>query len=268
MGDTQCAGRVVLITGAGSGLGAATAVRLAAAGDHVHLAGRRTDALDRIAHTIAESGGRATVHRLDVTDPVAGRHVVARVVEESGRLDVLVNNAGVFRPGAASELSQADWETTIETNLTGAFHLAQSAVAAFREQPRRGGVRGHVLNVNSGAGLTGYAPGAAYSASKFGLMGLSDALRSEVASEGIKVTDVIVAAAVESELSTRTGVRRLPAQDVARTVAAVLDMPGDAVLSRVDLTQLPAPTDQEPGPPHGRSRTQDTMDHATPHGRN
>ncbi|WP_110241515.1 SDR family oxidoreductase [Nocardioides gilvus] len=246
MRDTRPAGRSVLITGAGSGLGAATAVRLSADGHHVHLTGRRADPLVRVAGLITEAGGVATVHLLDVTDPDTGREVVARVVAESGRLDVLVNNAGVFRRGTASQLSVDDWHTTIQTNLTGAFHMAQSAVAAFRAQDRVCGVRGHVLNVNSGAGLSGYAPGAAYSASKFGLMGLSDALRREVGAEGIKVSDIVVAAAVESELSGRSGVRRLPAADVARAIQAVLAMPGDAVLSRVDLTQLdPAPDQTE-----------------------
>nr|WP_253945493.1 SDR family NAD(P)-dependent oxidoreductase [Nocardioides sp. zg-DK7169] len=238
----------ILITGGGTGLGAAIARLLGALGWTVHVAGRRQAPLDAVVAEVRGAGGQAHAHVLDVRDAEACLRVVADVVACSGRLDALVNNAGVFRRGTASGVGADDWATTLEVNLTGALHALQAAVAQMRRQAPVDGCRGQVLNVNSGAGLRGYEPGAAYTASKFGLLGLSDALRLEVAPDLVKVTDVVVAAAVESDLSTGGSVRRLPALVVAQAVASVLTMPGAAVLSRVDLTQLPEPEPQPPGP--------------------
>lgn len=225
------------MTGGGSGLGASVAGHLAGAGHHVHVAGRRRAALDDV---VEATTGSVVAHTLDVTDPQACETVVEEVVATHGRLDVLVNNAGLFRRGRASSADPDEWASTLRTNLDGAFHAARAAVSAFRRQePRPDGVRGQVLNVNSGAGTTGYVEGAAYTASKFGLMGFSDALRQEVGDEGIRVTDVVVATAVESELSIRTGVRRLDASSVGRLVLDVVTVPGPGYLSRVDLSRTP-----------------------------
>jgi 3-oxoacyl-[acyl-carrier protein] reductase len=214
-------------------------VHLGALGYDVHVAGRTRETLETVAAEVTAAGGRAAAHVLDVRDPAQCRVVVAAVVEHSGRLDALVNNAGLFRRGPATEVPEEDWQLTLDVNLTGAFHAARAAVAQMRSQEPRDGCRGQVLNVNSGAGLRGYVAGAAYSASKFGLMGLSDALRQEVGPDLVKVTDVVVATAVSSNLSSRTGVDRLPSDTVARVVADVLAMPGAAVLARVDLERLP-----------------------------
>jgi 3-oxoacyl-[acyl-carrier protein] reductase len=229
----------VLVTGGGSGLGSATAVWLGERGYEVHVAGRTAENLAAVVATITERGGRAHAHVLDVRDADACERVVDEVIRLSGRIDVLVNNAGLFRRGSVTQATREDWTLTIDTNLTGAFYAARAAALRMREQEPRDGCRGHILNVNSGAGLRGYVVGAAYTASKFGLMGLSDALRQEVSADLVKVTDVVVATAVSSSLSSRTGVRRLPADTVAQMIAAVLEMPGAAVITRVDLEQLP-----------------------------
>ncbi|WP_164775174.1 SDR family oxidoreductase [Nocardioides pantholopis] len=242
----------VLVTGGGTGLGAATARLLASRGYDVHVAGRTAATLETVVAGVVGAGGRAQAHLLDVRDAEACAQVVADVVAGSGRLDVLVNNAGVFRRGTATTVTAEDWDQTLGVNLTGALHAAQAAVRQMCRQSPQDGCRGQVLNINSGAGLRGYEQGAAYSASKFGLLGLSDALRQEVGPSLVKVTDVVVATAVESVLSGRTDLRRLPADAVARVVADVLAMPGAATISRVDLTQLepePAPDPElEPAP--------------------
>lgn len=234
------AGRgTVLVTGGGTGLGSATAAHLAGLGYDLHIAGRTAESLDAVVADIRASGGRATAHVLDVRDAEACDRVVSAVVAASGRLDALVNNAGVFRRGTVTGVALDDWNLSLDINLTGAFNAARSAVAQMRAQEPRDGCRGQVLNVNSGAGLRGYVASAGYTASKFGLIGLSDALRQEVADDLIKVTDVVVATAVESDLSTRTDVERLPASTVAEMVAATLAMPGRAVITRLDLGALP-----------------------------
>jgi 3-oxoacyl-[acyl-carrier protein] reductase len=229
----------VLVTGGGGGLGAATATYLARSGYAVHVAGRRSDALDEVVAQIRADGGTAHGHVLDVRDAASCRAVVAAVAERGGRLGAVVNNAGVFRRGTASTATEEDWNYTLDINLTGAFHVAQAAVGVMVGQDVVSGTRGHVINVNSGAGVRGYAPGAAYTASKFGLLGFSEALRRDTEARQIKVTDLVVAATVESHLSGRTGIRRLPAPVVGQAVAAILAMPGAAVLTRVDLEQLP-----------------------------
>jgi 3-oxoacyl-[acyl-carrier protein] reductase len=229
--------RTVLITGGGSGLGAATALRLASEGLRVHVAGRRAEALRATAEA-ARGPHPVRWHVLDVTDPAATRAVMDDVVGGGGRLDAVVNNAGVFRRAPASVVTPEEWDLVLRTNLTGALYVAQAAVAVFRTQTVEGGARGHLVNVNSGAGLHGYAPGASYAASKHGLMGLSDSLRREVAVDAVKVSDVVVATAVASDLSGRGDVPRLPADAAARSISQVLSVEGEAVISRIDLGQL------------------------------
>lgn len=226
----------VVVTGAGSGLGAAMAELLTASGHHVHLMGRRAEALAEVAARCRP--GATSVHPGDVTDSMAVRAALDAVVNQRGRLDAVVNNAGIFRRASASKVALDEWHQVMDTNVTGALVVSQAALEVFRDQEVVDGARGHVVNVNSGAGTTGYAPSASYATSKHALMGLSDSLRREVATDAVKVTDLVVATAVESELSGRTGVRRLPASTVAAAVLSILAMPGEAVISRLDLGQL------------------------------
>ena len=232
--------RAALVTGAGSGLGAAIALALADAGFAVTCAGRRLERVEQTARQIVDAGGQAHAARLDVTDSAQVDDVVAAAARAAGRLDVLVNNAGIFRKGEVAALSDAEWNDTVAANLTGQFYCARAAVRLMVTQEPLDSTRGHLLNINSGAGLHGYATGSAYSASKFGLLGLSDTLRQEVAGRLIKVTDVIVATTVESELSSRRDVLRLPASVVGQLVRDAVLLPGRAVVDRIDLGQLPA----------------------------
>ncbi|GII86137.1 beta-ketoacyl-ACP reductase [Sphaerisporangium siamense] len=232
-------GGVALVTGAGSGIGQAVADSLAAAGYTVVCAGRRLARVAETAEAIRARGGAATAVALDVTVAERVDAVIGDVAAEHGRLDVLVNNAGVFRKGEVLELSEDAWRETIEANLTGAFLCARAAARLMTAQEPVAGKRGQIVNVNSGAGLRGYPTGAAYSASKFGLLGLSDTLRAELAGHLVKVTDLVVAAMVESELSTRRDVTRLPATVVGDLVRNLLALEGPAVVTRLDLGQLP-----------------------------
>lgn len=231
--------RGAVVTGAGSGLGAAIARALAVAGFAVTCAGRRLERVREIAESITAEGGRAAAVSLDITDPAQVNRVVGAAAASWGRLDVLVNNAGVFHKGETVALTDAQWNDTLAANLTGSFYCARAAARVMVAQDPVDGARGHLLSINSGAGLHGYPTGSAYSASKFGLLGLSDTLRLELAAQLIKVTDVVVATTVESELSNRRGVLRLPALVVGQLVRDVVALPGRAVMTRVDLGQLP-----------------------------
>ncbi len=184
---------VVIVTGASSGIGAATALRLGRPEMTLVLAARRAAELAEVARRIESNGGAAVVVPTDVRDPAAVGALVARAREITGRIDVLVNNAGVG--GDASVLAEdADVDRMIDVNLRAPIRLMRAVVPAMREQSlpaaenRGRSVRtaGHIVNIGSVAGEVGI--GGTYSATKFGLRGMTDSVRRELASTGIHVT--------------------------------------------------------------------------------
>lgn len=204
--------RVVIVTGASSGIGRATAARIGRAGTTVVLAARRTDELESLAAAITGAGGAAVVAPTDVRDPAAITALVARAAEVTGRVDGLVNNAGI---GGAASILAADDDVTrmIDVNLLAPIRLMRAVVPLMREQGS-----GAIVNIGSVAGEIGI--GGTYSATKFALRGMTDSVRRELAGTGIGVTLVepgfiatgfnnrknlpgpeIVAAAVESALT-------------------------------------------------------------------
>jgi NAD(P)-dependent dehydrogenase (short-subunit alcohol dehydrogenase family) len=176
------AGKTVLVTGASSGIGRSVAVTMAAAGARVVLVARRRPLLEEVAAEVGRAGGRALVVPADVGDQAAVRDGFARAVEETARIDVVVNNAGVLVPGPVSDLAPDDFERMLQVNLVGALFVMQEAVRHMRQ---RGG--GSIVNVASLAGRRGVSPLGGYCATKFGLIGLTEALRMEVRGEGIHV---------------------------------------------------------------------------------
>ncbi len=168
------AGEVVLVTGASSGLGRAIAGRLAGAGYRVFGTSRNPQA------ALALQG--VTMLPLDVMDDASAGACVAAVLAAAGRLDVLVNNAGIAVVGAVEEVTLADARRQFETNFFGAFRMTQAALPAMRRQRS-----GAIVNISSVAGLLAIPFGGLYSASKFALEGLSESLRAEVAHLGIRV---------------------------------------------------------------------------------
>ena len=182
--------QVVLITGAGSGLGAAIARALAAEGARCMLAGRRPEPLQSVASEIESAGGVARAIPADVSNEAQIENLVAQTVAEFGGVDILVNNAGVFRIAPLTETTTAMWDETIAINLRGAFLLCR---AVWPHMRRRGG--GQIVNVSSDLGVQGYADEAAYCASKFGLNGLTAALALEGKPHNIRVFAVCPGAA-------------------------------------------------------------------------
>jgi 3-oxoacyl-[acyl-carrier protein] reductase len=174
-------GQVAIITGAGSGLGAVIARALAAAGARCVLAGRRRAPLENLR---TEIGGLAQVIPCDVRDEAQIENLVAQTVQAFDRIDILINNAGVFRMATLMQTTTALFDETLAVNLRGVFLLCRAAWPHLQKS------RGQIINVSSLAGVKGYKNNAAYCASKFGVNGLTEVLALEGQPHGIRVSAV------------------------------------------------------------------------------
>jgi len=232
-------GQVAVVTGAGRGIGAAIATRLASLGATTVLSGRTRQNLQNTAAAIAANGGRAAVAECDVTELKSVEALAAYVQNSFGRTDVLVNNAGV---GAfASPLHQLppeQWERVLNTNLRGVYYCIRS----FTDIMIRAG-RGHIVNISSLAGKNALPNGAAYAASKWALNGLSYSVAEELRGHGIRVS-VVCPGSVDTELSPHSGkdpAKMLQPADVAHVVAMLVTQAPQSFVSEVLLrpTQKP-----------------------------
>jgi short-subunit dehydrogenase len=178
-------GAVAVVTGASSGIGAATALACGRAGMRIALAARRADRLQTVAAQVRAAGGEARVVPTDVTDEGAVVELIDGTAAAWGRLDVLVNNAGVGLMAAVDQTTTHDFERLMRVNFFGALYGVQAALPHMRRQSG-----GHIVNVASVVGKRASPFRAAYVASKFALVGFSEALRMELARDGIHVTCV------------------------------------------------------------------------------
>lgn len=175
----------ILVTGAGSGIGRATAVALARKGAKLTLTGRREEPLEETAKLVEEAGGEAKVMSGNVTDPAARERGVQAAVESFGGLDVLVNNAGNVRAGRLEDIDVEDIRTQIEVNLLAPVLLTRAALPALRESGDAA-----IVNVSSGFGLVGMPYYATYAATKAGIAHFGEALRRELFGEGVHVMTI------------------------------------------------------------------------------
>jgi len=180
-------GKTVLVTGASSGIGLETALAFATAGANVVLVARRAAALAKVATRARASGVQALAVATDVTRPAAVSACFARAVQRFGRIDIVVNNAGVMLPAQVVDIDPADLQRMLDVNLLGALHVMQAAVRQMRTQQDGG----HIVNVASLAGRRGFSPLGGYCASKFALVGLTEALRTELLDESVGVSLVL-----------------------------------------------------------------------------
>ncbi len=247
--DLPLKGRVALVTGASSGIGEATALALSAAGARVALSARRRERLDALATRIHEKGGEASVVIADLANEDEAQRAVRETETHFGRLDILINNAGVMYLEPVASANLARWRHMFELNVLGLIAATQAALPGMTA--RRDG---HIVNVSSTAGRIANPMSAGYSGTKFGVVGFSEALRKEVFKDGIRVT-VIEPGVVATELrdhiahaptqqainALAEGMRQLQPEDVANAIVFCVSQPAHVNINEV----LMRPTDQE-----------------------
>lgn len=242
-------GKVALVTGASSGIGAATARKLAAEGLKVGLAARRGDRLEALAADIINAGGEAIALQTDVTDPASCRAAVQRLITEFGRIDILINNAGLMPLSDVDALKVDEWQRMVDVNISGVLNATAAALPFMIERKS-----GHIFTLSSIAGRKVFKGLAVYCATKAAITAFSDALRMEISPKhSIRVT-CIQPGAVKSELYeqiTDANYRKqmndleksmtfLEGEDIAETIFFALKAP-----DRMDVAELfVMPTEQ------------------------
>ena len=254
LSNTTLAGTTALVTGASSGIGEATALALAELGAAVAVVARRKDRLDDLAARITAAGGTALVIEADITDQTQAQAAVERCVAELGRLDTLVNNAGVMLLGPMEAAPVEEWQRMVELNVLGLMYCTHAALphllAAAEDSPRR---VADVVNVSSVAGRIARAGSGVYNATKFGVGAFSEGLRQELTTRHVRVS-LVEPGAVETELvghnrpevqemiaGRLASMERLQSEDISDAVAYVVTRPRHVAINEV----LIRPTEQE-----------------------
>ncbi len=227
-------GRVAVITGSTRGIGRAVAEALVQRGTHVVVSSRRTQAVAETAEALAAVGpGRVLAHPCDVRDPGACHALIQAAVDEFGVLDILVNNAGLGRFAKIQEMQAESWEQQIRTNLDGVFHCSKAAIPHLQKQEG-----GWIFNIGSLAGRNAFSGGVAYNASKWGLLGMTEAMMLDLRHEGIRVT-CIMPGSVNTHFF-EDGPDpfddwKLQSTDIARVITDLMAFPDRALPSKVEI---------------------------------
>ncbi|MEV4582806.1 SDR family NAD(P)-dependent oxidoreductase [Nonomuraea jabiensis] len=247
-------GTVALITGASSGIGAATGLALAAQGAAVALVARRADRLEELAGKIRGQGGTALTLVADVSDEQQAKEVVERAATELGRLDTLVNNAGVMLLGPAADAPLEEWQRMVQVNVLGVLYCAHAAlphlVRAAADGPRQ---VADLVNISSVAGRVARSGSGVYNLTKHGVGAFSESLRQEFAGRHVRVS-LVEPGAVETELAGHNrpqireqiqqrfaSVERMQAEDIADAISYIVTRPRHVAINEL----LIRPTEQE-----------------------
>jgi NADP-dependent 3-hydroxy acid dehydrogenase YdfG len=239
----QLQGTVALVTGASSGIGEATAVALAQRGARVALAARRKDRLQQVAERLGDS---ALVIEADVSDAEQAGAAVQQTVDELGRLDILINNAGVMLLGPVQDAPLEEWERMIDVNVNGLLYCAHAAlphlIGATEDGPRQ---VADMVNLSSVAGRVARRGSGVYNLTKFGVGAFSEALRQEVAGRHVRIS-VVEPGIVDTELQSHNrpevqetirqrfaDVERLHSEDIAESIAFVVTRPRHAAVNEL-----------------------------------
>ena len=251
---TELEGTVSLITGASSGIGEATALALAARGSSVALVARRRDRLEQLAARIGDQGGRALAIEADVGEQAQAAEAVERTVSELGRLDTLVNNAGVMLLGPIENAPLEEWETMLRVNVAGLVYCAHAALphllSAAEDGPRK---VADMINISSVAGRVARLGSGVYNLTKHGIGAFSESLRQEVTARHVRVSLVEPGAVstelvshnrpeIREQLGQRFGnIERLAAEDIAAAIEFIVLRPRHVAVNEL----LIRPTEQQ-----------------------
>ncbi|MCH7683001.1 MAG: SDR family oxidoreductase [Gemmatimonadetes bacterium] len=241
--------KVAIITGASSGIGEATARRLAESGARVVLAARRVERLEALAADIERREGTALVAPTDVTDERSVQRLARTALDAFGRIDILINNAGIMPLSPISKLRVEEWDRMIDVNIKGVLYCIAATLPTMLEQGS-----GHIINVSSVAGRRPFPSGTVYSATKFAVRAISQGLRLELSPiNGIRVTDIepgVVATELTHHITDNETANRfqemwaektpLESIDIAETILFVLSRPDHVNVNEI----LVRPTDQ------------------------
>jgi NADP-dependent 3-hydroxy acid dehydrogenase YdfG len=239
--STNIEGKVVVITGASSGLGESTARHLAKLGATVVLGARRKGRLDAIVKNIQADGAEALAVSVDVTNRAQVEALVQKAIDTYGKIDVLVNNAGIMPIAPLSLLKVDEWDRMIDLNIKGVLYGIAAALPHMKQQKS-----GHIINTASVFGIKVFAPGGTvYCATKAAVRTLSEGLRAEVHGDGIRTT-IISPGAVDSELKASTSdeasskavnelyrALAIPANSIARAIAYAIEQPADVDINEI-----------------------------------
>jgi NADP-dependent 3-hydroxy acid dehydrogenase YdfG len=242
-------GKVAIVTGASSGIGEATAIALASNGAQVLLAARRAERLNALAERIEANGGKALPVVTDVTDETQVNNLVQKAIAQFGKLDIIINNAGIALLGTIEQGNTSDWRRSFDLNVLGLLYVIHAALPHLKAQKS-----GHIVNISSVAGRTARAGVGVYNATKWGVNALSEALRQEVYRDNIRVT-VIEPGLVDTEINSqitdpvarqrieerRKSITPLHSEDIAAAILYAVTQP-----ARVNVNEiLIRPTGQE-----------------------
>ncbi len=228
----QLKGRTAVVTGGSKGIGLAIAAAFAGAGANVAITGRDEQALAAAEQTIRSGGGSVFASRTDVRELAAVEQLMQETAARFGGIDVLVNNAGVGAFGPIDEMRVEDWHTVIDTNLTGAFYCARTALPYLRKS-----AHAYIVNISSLAGKNWFAGGAAYCASKAGLNAFSEALMQDVRQHDIRVS-YVMPGSVNTEfnfMGAKPADWKLTGDDIAEVVLGLVTSHKRALASRVEI---------------------------------
>ncbi len=240
MGTSTIADKVVVITGASSGIGESTAKLLARHGARVALGARRKDRIDAVVKEISGAGGKAIGFAVDVTKRAQVEALVKGAVDSFGRVDVIVNNAGIMPIAPIKLLKVEEWDRQIDVNIKGVLYGVAAVLPQMQKQKS-----GHIINLASVFGIKVFAPGGTvYSATKFAVRALTEGLRVELHSENIRCTMISPGAVAteipesSSEEATRENLREfykmaIPANSIASAIAYAIEQPPEVELDEV-----------------------------------
>jgi 3-oxoacyl-[acyl-carrier protein] reductase len=217
-------GKTAIITGGGRGIGRATAIALAREGVHIGLLGRNLANLEKVTEELEAFNVNVSGAAADVADIESVQHAVEHVKSELGPIDILINNAGIAKFGGFLELEPSEWEQIIQVNLMGTYYVTRAVLPEMIERKT-----GDIINISSTAGQKGAPVTSAYSASKFGVLGLTESLLMEVRKHNIRVTamtpsTVATDLAVENNLVGENTEKVMQAEDLAEMVVAQLKL--------------------------------------------